>query len=49
LPYTCVRMVSCQVMWCENFTRVIVEGEQDYDAGVDRINEMLEAIQAEVT
>jgi hypothetical protein len=30
-------------------TRVIVEDEHDYDAGVDRMDEMLEAIQAEAT
>jgi hypothetical protein len=30
-------------------TRVIVEDEHDYDVGVDRMDEMLEAIQAEVT
>jgi hypothetical protein len=33
----------------ESGTRVIAEDEHDYDAGVDRMNEMLEAIQAEVT
>jgi hypothetical protein len=30
-------------------TRVIGEDEQDYDVGVDRMNEMLETIQGEVT
>jgi hypothetical protein len=30
-------------------TRVIAEDEQDYDVGVDRMDEILEAIQAEVT
>jgi hypothetical protein len=54
LPYTCVRMVSCQAMRCGKFhgesgTRVIAEEELDYDAGVDRMDEMLEAMQAEVT
>jgi hypothetical protein len=33
----------------ESGTRVIAEDEHDYDAGVDRMDEMLEAIQAEVT
>jgi hypothetical protein len=30
----------------ESGTRVIAEDEHDYDAGVDMIDEMLEAIQA---
>jgi hypothetical protein len=30
-------------------TRVIAEEEQDYDAGVDRMAEMLESMQVEVT
>jgi hypothetical protein len=30
-------------------TRVIAEEEQDYDAGVDRMDEMLESMQVEVT
>jgi hypothetical protein len=33
----------------ESGTRVIAEDEHDYDAGVDRMDEMLGAIQAEVT
>jgi hypothetical protein len=33
----------------ESNTRVIVEDEHDYDTGVDRMDEMLEAIQTEVT
>jgi hypothetical protein len=33
----------------ESGTRVITEDEQDYDVGVDRMDEMFKAIQAEVT
>jgi hypothetical protein len=33
----------------ESGTRVIVEHEHGYDVGVDRMDEILEAIQAEVT
>jgi hypothetical protein len=33
----------------ESGTIVITEDEHDYDVGVDRMDEMLEAIQAEVT
>jgi nitrogenase molybdenum-iron protein alpha/beta subunit len=33
----------------ESCTRVIAEEEQDYDVRVDRMDEMLEGIQAEVT
>jgi hypothetical protein len=33
----------------ESGTRVITEDEHDYDVGVDRMDEMVEAIQAEVT
>jgi hypothetical protein len=46
-------MVSCQAMRCENFTAsqilVIAEDEYDCDAGVDRMDEIFEDIQAEVT
>jgi hypothetical protein len=33
----------------ESDTRVIAEDEQDYDAGIDRMDEMLEAMHTEVT
>jgi hypothetical protein len=49
LPYICVRSYEVWAFHSESSTRVIAEDEHDCDVGdVDRIDEMLEAIQAEV-